>query len=353
MVAPNSRVSGTRREGGGADYTSGRQGEEGRYAVGVDLGGTKIEAVLFDVEQAAVLERVGAGTPASDYHRTAGTIVRLVRGVTSGLPGGVSGVDRVGVCTPGTEYGPDRLVMNSNVRSLQGRPLRRDVRRMLGRAIEVRNDADCFALAEARMGAGAGYGVVFGAVMGTGVGGGIVVDGEVYRGGTGTAGEWGHHTLHVGGNLCHCGRRGCAEAYLSGPALERRWAELTRTRLGMPQIASVLARDGKDGWKGDTDGGGGGGGGGEGMAPDGACDDKIRIWLDEALENFGYALANVIDIVDPDVVVLGGGLSNVGMWYDRGAESVRRKALSGATRNVPILRNGLGDSAGAIGACLV
>ena len=306
--------------------------------IGVDLGGTKTEAILAD-EKLNVLERARVATPAHDYSRIVDTIASLVAKMASFLPDGLSGVGGIGVCTPGTEYGPDRLITNSNTRALRDRPLRRDIRDRLQRDVTVENDANCFALAESVMGAGAQYGTVFGVIMGTGVGGGIVIDRRIHRGRTGMAGEWGHHTLHRDGNQCYCGKRGCVETYLSGPALERRWEELTHTRMTMEQISEQVSSGGVQTQQPRN----------QQQQQDSARD----IWLEEAVENFGHALANVIDIVDPDAVVLGGGLSNVPVWYGQGAESVRGKIFSHLGSDVPILQNRLGDSAGVIGACMI
>lgn len=311
----------------------------GTHRIGVDLGGTKTEAILAD-EKFNVLGRARVATPAHDYSRIVDTIVSLVAKMASLLPDGLPGVGGVGVCTPGTEYGPDRLITNSNTRALRDRPLRRDIQDRLQRGVAVENDANCFALAESALGAGAPYGTVFGVIMGTGVGGGIVIDRRIHRGRTGMAGEWGHHTLHRDGNQCYCGRRGCVETYLSGPALERRWEELTHTRMTMEQISGQISSGGVQTQQPRNQ---------QQQQQNSARD----LWLEEVVENFGHALANVIDIVDPDAVVLGGGLSNVPVWYGQGAESVRGKIFSRLGSDMPILQNRLGDSAGVIGACMI
>ena len=164
--------------------------------------------------------------------------------------------------------------------------------RALGHGIRMENDANCFAVAEATMGAAKGCDTVFGVIMGTGVGGGIVMNKKIYRGRTNTAGEWGHHVLHSGGNKCYCGNRGCVETYISGPALERRWQEITGQALPLKEIIS------RTGSRAGTE------------------------WKSEFLNNFGAALANVIDILDPDAIVLGGGVSNVPFLYDEGRRHV-------------------------------
>lgn len=284
------------------------------YLVGVDLGGTKTEAVLLD-SGLATISRRRVPTPSQSY---AGILSSM-----AGLVGGITGDAKdytVGVCTPGS-LSRDGLIQNSNTRCLAGMPFLDDLERALGTEIKMENDANCFALAESRLGAAAGHGTVFGVIMGTGVGGGIIHGGRIYRGRNMLAGEWGHHTLHTGGKKCHCGKRGCVEAYLSGPALESRWAELSGSEMDTQEILQHL---------GTAHG---------------------RAWKAELVENFGRALANVIDILDPDIMVLGGGLSNIGFLYTEGRDSVYGHALSSI--DTPILRNRLGDSAGVFGAALL
>ena len=351
--------------------------------VGVDLGGTKIEAVLAGDDCRVVTRRrirtprpppslraggsgAGGGSGCDDtYGRIVAAVASLIGEVApaAGGPGRRRpgrGDLAVGVCTPGSLLPQSGLVTNSNTRCLAGRPFGRDLEEATGLPVRIENDANCFALAEASMGAGRGHRAVFGVIMGTGVGGGIVIDGSVYGGSTGAAGEWGHHTLHPGGRGCYCGRRGCAEAYLSGPSLEMRWAELAG---------------------GGNSGGNGGNSGGaaraaNGLAPPGAPLSEISAsldraaaagsalppyaeqWRDELVSDFGAGLANVVNILDPDAVVLGGGVSNVGLLYGAGARAVHERLLfdaaaGSAARRTPILRNELGDSAGAVGACML
>ena len=273
-------------------------------AIGIDLGGTKIEAVRMDGMHKISSKRVP--TP-RDYRGIVDTVAGLAAELGPGCP--------VGVCTPGAERGG--LVRLSNTGCLEARPLRADIESALGAQISMENDANCFALAEARAGAGAGYSRVFGVIMGTGVGGGIVEGGRIKKGSTGSAGEWGHHVLHRGGIPCYCGRRGCAEAYLSGPALERAWGG---ERLPLRKIASM----------------------------DGA---EARRWKNAFIEDFGEGLANAVLLLDPDAVVLGGGVSNVPFLYSEGAEAVHARLPDGV--RPPVLRNALGDSAGSIGACML
>jgi fructokinase len=201
-------------------------------------------------------------------------------------------------------------------------PLQEDLNQILKQEISIENDANCFAIAEANLGAAKSYNVVFGVIMGTGVGGGIVFNKKIHRGRTYIAGEWGHHTLRINGNKCYCGKLGCVETYISGPALEKRWTKLTGKTESLQSIVQNL--DNKEGQQ----------------------------WKKEFLENFGIGLANVIDILDPDVIVLGGGVSNIPFLYNEGRDSVYDKVFSDLVET-PILKNQLGDSAGVFGASLL
>ena len=158
--------------------------------------------------------------------------------------------------------------------------------------------------------------------MGTGIGGGIIMNKKIYNGRTNIAGEWGHHTLVKNGNSCFCGKQGCVETYISGPALEKKWLAISGKSESIPDIVNDLSTD------------------------------HGKKWKKEFLENFGVALANVIDILDPDAIVLGGGLSNISFLYDEGQKIVYDKVFSDLI-DTPILKNKLGDSAGVFGACLI
>jgi fructokinase len=286
------------------------------YKIGVDLGGTKIESILLD-ENLIVLERKRISTPQNDYQEIINTISSLVLDISKNVSD-----FSVGVCTPGTISKQTGLIKNSNTQCLIGRSFKEDLEKNLEKKISMENDANCFAMAESIMGVAKKFNLVFGVIMGTGVGGGIVIDGKLHRGRTNIGGEWGHHTLHRNGNTCYCGKTGCTETYISGPSLEKRWTILTGNSLSLPEILSNL--DSKIGQK----------------------------WKDEFLENFGYGLANVIDNLDPDVIVLGGGLSNIDFLYTEGKESVYSKVFSDLVET-PILKNQLGDSAGVYGAALL
>jgi len=286
--------------------------------IGIDLGGTKIEGILLD-DRFNVVERTRIPTQQEKgYKSIINSIVSLVEELKIKASDNVT----IGVSAPGAISKKSGLIKNSNTQCLIGMPLKEDLKQALDQEIAIENDANCFALAEAILGAAKNHNVVFGVIMGTGVGGGIVINGEVHRGRTYIAGEWGHHTLRVNGNKCYCGKLGCVETYISGPALEKRWTELTGKTESLPSIIHNL----------DTE--------------------KGQQWKKEFLENFGIGLANVIDILDPDVIVLGGGISNISFLYDEGRDAVYDKVFSDLVET-PILKNQLGDSAGVFGASLL
>ena len=286
------------------------------YKLGIDLGGTKIEAILLD-ENLNTIQRKRIPTPQNDYHQ----ILNAINSLAADLLENIKDYS-MGICTPGAISKKTGLIKNSNTQCLIGKPLREDLENKLDTKISMENDANCFAIAESTMGAAKEFDVVFGVIMGTGVGGGIVIDKKIHQGRTNIAGEWGHHTLHQNGNNCYCGKQGCVETYISGPALEKRWKELTGKSQNMPEIIQNLENS------------------------------KAKQWKDEFLEDFGFGLANVIDILDPDVIVLGGGLSNIDFLYTEGKDSVYYKVFSDLV-DTPILKNKLGDSAGVFGAALL
>ena len=191
------------------------------YKLGVDLGGTKIESVLLD-KDLNVIKRKRVPTPQNDYQGILDSISSLVLEISKNITD-----FSLGVCTPGAVSKQTGLVKNSNTQCLIGRSLKEDLEDRLGKKISMENDANCFAMAEATMGAAVDFDLVFGVILGTGVGGGIVIDKKLYPGRTNIGGEWGHHTLHRGGNPCYCGKAGCVETYISGPSLEKSWAQLT------------------------------------------------------------------------------------------------------------------------------
>lgn len=287
--------------------------------IGIDLGGTKIEGIFLD-DKFNVIERTRIPTQQEKgYNSIINSIVSLVNSLKKNPGDTVS----IGVSAPGAISKKTGLIKNSNTCCLIGMPLKEDLEQALKQKIALDNDANCFTIAEATLGAAKEYNVVFGVIMGTGVGGGIVINGNLHRGRTNIAGEWGHHTLRIDGNKCYCGKLGCVETYISGPALEKRWTSITGITEALPLIIQNIDNT-KSGLK----------------------------WKKEFLENFAIGLANVIDILDPDVIVLGGGVSNIPFLYDEGRDYVYDKVFSDLVET-PILKNQLGDSAGVFGASLL
>ena len=286
--------------------------------IGIDLGGTKIEGILLD-NDLNTIERKRIPTKQENGYNS---IIDSIKILVNELKSQAKDDFTIGISAPGAISKKTGLVKNSNTQCLIGKPLREDLVQALNHEISIDNDANCFAKAEAVLGSAKNYKVVFGVILGTGVGGGIVINEQVHKGRTNIAGEWGHHTLRIDGNKCYCGKLGCVGTYLSGPALEKRWTEITGKSETLPSIINNLDSE------------------------------KGIEWKNEFLENFGIGLANVIDILDPDAIVLGGGVSNIPFLYDEGKARIYEKVFSDLVET-PILKNKLGDSAGVFGASLL
>jgi fructokinase len=287
--------------------------------LGIDLGGTKIEGIVLADGATRARKRI-ATEPEGGYEHVLERIAALVRELREAAPG----VGEVGIGTPGSLSSRTGLLKNSNTQCLNGRPLRVDLEQRLGLAVCMENDANCFALAEATLGAGRGHDLVFGVILGTGVGGGLVFHGRCWTGPQNIAGEWGHHSIDPAGPHCYCGQNGCVESLLAGPALERSYREAGGGSIRASEIARLAA------------------------AGDATASDVLARYL----ARFGRALANVISILDPSIVVLGGGLSNLDVLYAQGRDEVAARVFNDELRT-PIVRHELGDSAGVIGAALL
>ncbi len=291
--------------------------------VGIDLGGTKTEAIALDAD-GAELQRFRRPTPRGDYEGTIANIVGLVHELESSA--GQTGT--VGVGIPGTVVRATGLVKNANSTWLNSMPLERDLSNALGREVRCANDANCFAVSEATDGAARGAGVVFGAILGTGCGGGITLNGRIHAGPNGVAGEWGHIPLpwpnadEEPGPPCYCGRRGCLETWISGTGLERDFLERTGRMLRGREIAA-LAETGDMG---------------------------AATAIEQFLDRLARGLAVVVDIFDPDTVVLGGGLSNLDVLYRGPLEQRISQYTFGGGTATPVRRNVHGDSSGVRGA---
>jgi fructokinase len=290
--------------------------------IGVDLGGTKIEAIAIDATGREVARR-RVPSPARDY----GAIVDAIVGLVGDLERTLGATATVGVGIPGVTSPATGLVKNANTTVLIGKPFDRDLGARLDREVRLANDANCFAMSEAADGAAAGAAVVFGVILGTGVGGGLVIDGRIVVGANAIAGEWGHNPLpwpvdhERPGARCYCGKHGCIETFLSGPGLARDFAQAAGRSLAAPEIVAAAA----------------------------AGDPAAGAALERYADRLARALATVINIIDPDVIVLGGGLSNLAQLYDTVPRRWAAYVFSDAvrTRLAPARH---GDSSGVRGA---
>lgn len=301
---------------------------------GIDLGGTKIEGVILSAPSPdAVIIRKRIDTEAhKGYDHIISQIIRLIdmlKAETGLAP------ERIGFGTPGT-FDPARQTMkNCNTTVLNGRPMKQDLTRLLGIPVAVANDANCFALAEATMGIVPDvipdFQTIFGVIMGTGVGGGVVVKGRdgvpfVLNGLQGIGGEWGHNILEENGYPCYCGKRGCTEQVISGPALQRYYQQISGAERTMKEIMEQYAA-GSDLFASQT--------------------------VNRMLEYFGRAISVIVNILDPDAIVLGGGVGNVDLLYTEGVERAKKYVFNSGELNTRFLKPKLGDSAGVFGAALL
>jgi len=290
--------------------------------LGIDLGGTKIEAIALD-DDGAILVRRRVATPAGDYAATLAAVAELVKTIESDL----SCKGNVGIGCPGALSPRTGKIKNANSIVLNGRPLDEDLARVLNRPVRLENDANCFALSEASDGAGRDEKLVFGVILGTGVGGGLVVDKALIRGGNRLTGEWGHNPLpwpaddEWPGPPCYCGKTGCIETFLSGAGLARAYKRLCGQDRSAHEIALVA------------------------QAGDGTARESLSLYRNR----LARALASVINIVDPDAIVFGGGLSNIEALYADLVAEIERYAFSDAI-DTKVYRAVHGDSSGVRGA---
>jgi predicted NBD/HSP70 family sugar kinase len=293
--------------------------------LGIDLGGTKTEIIALDERRFELLRR-REPTPANDYDATIALMVRLVRESETEM----SKRGSVGVGTPGALSVATRVLRNSNSAHLNGRPVKDDFERALGREIRMANDANCFALSEALDGAARNAPVTFGVILGTGVGGGIVVNGRVLEGVNAIAGEWGHNALpwpapeELPGPACYCGRNGCIETFLSGPGLSLDHERVEGESLAPEEIVSRAAN------------------------PDSPAARTIARYE----HRLARALASLVNVLDPHTIVLGGGLSNIDRLYENVPKLWTQWVFSDVIRT-KLARNFHGDSSGVRGAALL
>ena len=297
------------------------------YLWGIDLGGTKIEGAVLNTDSFEVLTRTRIPTEQQHgYQHIISQINKLVSMLKEET--GLS-PETIGIGTPGSLDPVTRTLKNSNTTCLNGEPLFDDLQQTLDLPIKMANDANCFALAETRMGVVPEVcpdaAMVFGVIMGTGVGGGIVINKQVWNGRQGIGGEWGHTFMDESGGPCYCGDTGCTEQVISGPALEKYYQEISGKSLKMKDIVQKY-RDRSDKHAVET--------------------------MERLLYFFGRGLSNVINVLDPDVVVLGGGVGNIKELYTLGVESLKKHIFNTRFETI-IARPKLGDSAGVFGAALL
>jgi fructokinase len=290
--------------------------------IGVDLGGTKIEVIALESD-GHVLLRERAPTPGGDYEG----IVRAVRDLVLAAERRLNRSGTVGIATPGARSALTGRMKNCNSTVLNGRPLDRDLEEALARPVRLENDANCFALSEAIDGAGTAAKVVFGVILGTGVGGGVVIERRILTGRNHIAGEWGHNPLpwaqgtELPGELCYCGQRGCIETFLSGAGLLREYARLGGVTRRAQEVVQAAA----------------------------AGEPVAQASLSCYCDRLARALAALVNVLDPDVIVLGGGLSNVDALYAALPAGMTRYVFSDGL-DTPVVAPRHGDSSGVRGA---
>ncbi|AWW00899.1 ROK family protein [Arcticibacterium luteifluviistationis] len=296
-----------------------------RYLWGVDLGGTKIEGIVINAKTDEILIRERVPTEASQgYDHILSQIKKLIDGLVekTGLK-----PEAIGFSTPGTLDPGLQTMKNCNTTCMNGQPMKKDLVALLGVKIEMANDANCFALAEATMGVVPekypDAQVVFGVIMGTGVGGGVVVNGKIIGGKHGIGGEWGHNVLGDDQTPCYCGKKGCNENIFSGPALERFYASVSGEKRGLKEIVERYRAN---------------------------TDEHATATLQRLFKSFGKAIHYIINVLDPDVVVLGGGVSNIEEIYTEGVKEIENFIFNKRKVETVFLKPKLGDSAGVFGA---
>lgn len=290
--------------------------------IAVDLGGTKTEIMLTENDPLAVIERKRVPTKQEEGYQF---IINQIADLISDYRRQCEEPPCIGIGIPGSINPKTGLVRNANTVCLIGHSLQKDLERLIKQPIIVENDANCFALSEAVLGAGKGYSVVMGLIIGTGMGGGIVISGKIHTGLQGIGGEFGHMSINFNGPECWCGERGCLESYLSGSALEKNYQKTTGRKKSLQEIHQDFKEKG---------------------------DPAAKQIIDDLLFYFGLGVANLITAFDPDMVVVGGGVSNIPALYTKGVKQIRHHIFNDQM-DTPILKNQLGDSSGIFGAAIL
>jgi predicted NBD/HSP70 family sugar kinase len=292
---------------------------------GVDLGGTKIECAVIDDEETVIRRRISTEAD-KGYDHIIAQIKKLIEEISEDIG---ERPTTIGFATPGVLDPETQRMKNSNTVVINDQPMRGDIENALQIPVKLANDANCFALAEALMGAGKNYPnaeLVFGVIMGTGVGGGLVAHNRIIEGIHGIAGEWGHNILEENGESCYCGKRGCVETVISGTGVENYYARISGDKLKLKEIL------------------------GNHLAGNDKFADQT---IERLLEFYGRAISTLVNVLDPNLIVIGGGVGNIELLYTEGRQRVKKYLFNPGELKTPILKPLLGDSAGVFGAALL
>ena len=302
---------------------------EKKYNWGIDLGGTKIECAILDQHdptQIILRERIDTES-IKGYDHIIAQVGRLIDSVSQKVGFRPT---RLGFATPGVLDPASQTMKNCNTTSMNGQPMAVDLAKVVGCEVVLANDANCFALAEALLGAVQDINkeaqVVFGVILGTGVGGGLVVNGKVINGLHGIGGEWGHNILEEGGEPCYCGKAGCVEKVIAGPSLELFYERQTGEKKKLKDIVQAYAA---------------------------GSDSNAAATMERLFEYYGKAISTLINVIDPDVIVIGGGVGNIDLLYSEGYERIKKYIFNSGEVLTPIVKPKLGDSAGVFGAAML
>jgi predicted NBD/HSP70 family sugar kinase len=293
---------------------------------GIDLGGTKIECAVLNPGLDTIIRKRIATEADKGYPHIISQIKKLVDEVEREINFKPS---RIGFATPGVLEPETKRMKNCNTVCMNGMPMQDDLEKTLNLEVKLANDANCFALAEMLMGSGRNYAdaeVMFGVIMGTGVGGGLVVNNKIIEGHHGLGGEWGHNILEENGDPCYCGKRGCVEKVISGPALQSYYTRISGKVLSLKDILQKHLE---------------------------GTDKYASATIERLLENYGKAISVLVNIIDPDLFVIGGGVGNIGLLYTEGYERIKKYVFNNGKLTTPICKPALGDSAGVFGAALL
>jgi fructokinase len=302
---------------------------EKKYNWGIDLGGTKIECAILDQHdptQIILRERIDTES-IKGYDHIIAQVGRLIDSVSQKVGFRPT---RLGFATPGVLDPASQTMKNCNTTCMNGQPMAVDLAKVVGCEVVLANDANCFALAEALLGAVKDINkeaqVVFGVILGTGVGGGLVVNGKVINGLHGIGGEWGHNILEVGGEPCYCGKAGCVEKVIAGPSLELFYERQTGEKKKLKDIVQAYIA---------------------------GSDSNATATMERLFEYYGKAISTLINVIDPDVIVIGGGVGNIDLLYSEGYERIKKYIFNSGEVLTPIVKPKLGDSAGVFGAAML